>query len=276
MTINKVSSPALWLPDLPHPSKDGHKYDRGHLIVLGGVKMTGAARLVSEAGMRIGAGVCTIVSAMQARDIYLKGAPHVMFEPYEQLSKFPLHLKDVRRTAFVAGPGAGQDDSEILRQALLGALGTRKPAVLDADALNVFEDYPERLFGALNEGCVLTPHEGEFTRLFSGLDGSREKKAMAAARQSGAIVLLKGAQTVIAHPDGRIVLNDHSSPWLATAGAGDVLAGMIGGLLAQKMDSFMACCAASWIHGEAAIRFGPGLTAPDLVTQIPPILRDLQ
>ena len=274
MTKNVRNSPALWQPEFPHPASDGHKYDRGHLIVLGGAKMTGAARLASEAAMRIGCGVCTIVSAVSARSIYLEGAAHVMFEPYDSLGKFPLHLKEARRTAFVAGPGAGRDDEEALRQAVLGALGTKKPAVLDADALNIFEDYPERLFGALGSHCVLTPHEGEFARLFPDLEGSKEKRAVAAARQSGAIVLLKGAETVIAAPNGDVAVSDHSTPWLATAGAGDVLAGIVGGLLAQKMDGFAACCAAAWIHGEAAIRFGPGLTAPDIIAGIPGVLRD--
>lgn len=274
MTINVKNNPDLWQPQFPRPANDGHKYDRGHLIVLGGARMTGAARLTSEAAMRIGCGVCTVVSAASARGIYLEGAAHVMFEPYEQLNKFPLHLKEARRTAFVAGPGAGRDDDEALRQAVLGALGTKKPAVLDADALNIFEDYPERLFGALDSHCVLTPHEGEFSRLFPDLEGSKEKRAVAAARQSGAIVMLKGAETVIAAPNGVVTVNDHSTPWLATAGAGDVLAGMVGGLLAQKMDGFMACCAAAWIHGESAIRFGPGLTAPDIIAGIPGVLRD--
>lgn len=272
--MNEENNPNIWLPHLPKPAMDGHKYDRGHLIVLGGADMTGAARLVSEAGMRMGCGVCTIVSSPAVKDIYLKGVPHVMFEPCENLGKFPLHLKDARRTAFVAGPGAGRKDDEALRQAVLGALGTKKAAVLDADALNIFEDYPERLFNALGGHCMLTPHEGEFSRLFPALEGSKEKRAAAAARQSGAIVLLKGAETVIASPDGRIVVNDHASPWLATAGAGDVLAGMAGSLMAQKMDSFMAGCAAVWMHGEAALRFGPGLTAPDIIAGIPGILRD--
>ncbi|QQG35286.1 MAG: NAD(P)H-hydrate dehydratase [Micavibrio aeruginosavorus] len=269
------NDPDLWQGELPRPAQDGHKYDRGHLIVLGGVDMTGAARLTSEAAMRIGCGVCTIVSAPECKDIYLKGAPHVLFEPYEQLRKFPLHLKDSRRTAFVMGPGAGQHEDEALRQAVLGAVATRKPAVLDADALNVFADYPERLFSALNEHCVLTPHEGEFARLFPDLDGSREKRAAAAARQSGAVVLLKGAQTVIATPQGDLVVNDHASPWLATAGAGDVLAGMVGGLMAQGMDVPMAAAAAVWMHGEAALRYGPGLTAPDIIQELRGVLADL-
>lgn len=270
----KINSPDLWEEHLPRPSRDGHKYDRGQLIVLGGVDMTGAARLASEAAMRIGCGVCTIVSESSTKEIYLKGAAHVMFEPYEQLRKFPMHMKDARRKAAVMGPGAGENDEEALRQAVLGVAATGKPLVLDADALNVFEDQGDRLFKALNPAAVLTPHEGEFARLFPDLSGSREKRAAAAAKRAGAVVLLKGAETVIAHPEDGIVTNDHASPWLATAGAGDVLAGMIGGLLAQGMPTFMASMAAVWMHGEAALRFGPGLTSPDIIEGIPGILRD--
>ena len=273
MKICQKNSPEIWRDILPWPTPGGHKYDRGHLIVLGGVSMTGAARLAAEAGMRAGAGVCTIVSAMKAREIYLKGAPHVMFEPYRRLADFARHLDDPRRTAVVMGPGAGRDRA--LRRAVMSALKTGKPAVLDADALSVFEGAPDKLLEALHPACVLTPHEGEFARLFPDLTaGDRVRRAVAAAGRAGCVVVLKGAETVIAGPDGRVVVNDHASPWLATAGTGDVLAGIIGGLLAQGMDCFLAACAGVWIHGEAAIRFGPGLTAPDVVAGIPAVLRD--
>ncbi len=276
MTKDEGNSPALWREVLPLPQAGGHKFDRGHLIVLGGVSMTGAARLAAEAGMRAGAGVCTIVSAGSTREIYLKGAPHVMFEPYRRLGAFARHLADPRRTAVVMGPGAGRERA--LRRAVLAALKTGKPAVLDADALNVFEGAGDKLFKALHAQCVLTPHEGEFARLFSDLAADttaegRVQRAVAAARRAGCVVLLKGAQTVIAAPDGRVVVNDHATPWLATAGAGDVLAGLIGGFLAQGVDSFTAACAAAWIHGEAGLRFGPGLTAPDIVAGIPAVLK---
>ncbi len=272
MSESVSNDPALWRADLRFPGPDTHKYDRGHLVVLGGTRMTGAARLASEAGMRAGAGVCTVVSSADVRDIYLKGAPHVMFEPYERLADFARHLDDPRRTAAVMGPGAGRDDDEALRQAVIGALATGKPVALDADALNVFEGCAQRLFDALHAQSVLTPHEGELARLFPGLDGSG--KAAEAARLAGAVVLLKGASTTIASPDGRTIVNTHATPWLATAGSGDVLAGIIGGFLAQGMDCFMASCAAAWIHGEAGIRFGPGLTAPDIIAGIPGVLRD--
>ena len=242
----------LWISDLPKPGRDAHKYDRGHLVILGGVDMTGAARLASEAAMRMGCGLCTIVSSIEAKNIYLSGAPHVMFESYTKLSYFSDHLNDARRTAAIMGPGAGKSNAQELRSAVLEVLKLKKPVVLDADALNVFEGKTYNLFPALHEDCVLTPHEGEFARLFPNLKGTREERSSQAAKLTGAHIVLKGPSTVIATPD-EIILNDHGAPWLATAGSGDVLAGMIGGLLAQGMAPFKACEAATWIHGEAGI-----------------------
>ncbi len=263
----------FWVSDLPKLDKDAHKYDRGHLIVLGGINMTGAARLASEAAMHMGCGLCTIVSSEEVKTIYLSGAPHVMFEPYKNLHDFPSHFSDARRTACIIGPGAGKDNAEELRTAVLGVLKLNKPVVLDADALNVFEGMVDKLFPALHGNCVLTPHEGEFSRLFPNLKGTREERAVQAAKLSGANVLLKGAETVIASPSGEIIVNDHATPWLATAGAGDVLAGIIGGLLAQGMPPFKASAAAAWVHGEAGIKLGAGLVAPDIIAAISEIMQ---
>ena len=232
--------------------------------------MTGAARLAALACMRIGAGLCTVVADSSAAHAYQCGAPHILYEP---LTDWPEHLKDSRRKAALLGPGAGQDEG--LRAKVLDSVALTPSVVLDADALTVFSGQAEDLFAALNDHCVLTPHEGEFSRLFGDMKGAREDRALAASRLSGALIVLKGAETVIACPDGRIMVNDHASPYLATAGSGDVLAGMILGLLAQGMPAFAASCAAVWIHGEAALRFGPGLVAPDIIEQIPGILREL-
>ncbi len=264
----------LWGSDLPQPMQDGNKYDRGHLIVLGGINMTGAARLASEAAMHTGCGLCTIVSSQEVKAIYLSGAPHVMFEPYKNLRNFPSHFFDAKRTACIIGPGAGKDDAEELRAAVLDILKLKKPVVLDADALNVFEGAVDKLFSALHENCVLTPHEGEFARLFPDLKGSRAERTLQAAKLTGANIVLKGAETIIATPT-HVIVNDHSAPWLATAGAGDVLAGMIGGLLAQGMSPFKACAAAVWLHGEAGIKLGAGLVAPDIIAAIPELIRPL-
>ena len=265
----------LWLSDVPKLAREGNKYDRGHLVILGGTEMTGAARLASEAAMQVGCGVCTIVSAKETKYIYLSGPPHIMFEAYKSLHDFSDHLTDSRRNACVIGPGAGRGEAEDLRHCIKNVLGFKKPTVIDADAMNVFQDRHQDLFQALHENCVLTPHEGEFARLFPFLSGTRVERVQKAAELAGAVVVLKGPETIICNPGGEMIINDHSTPLLATAGSGDVLAGMIGGFLAGGMPIFKACAAAAWIHGEAALQFGPGLTAPNIIAQIPNVLRGL-
>ena len=198
--------------------------------------------------------------------------PKLLPGPLGALSEFQSHLANEKRTGCVIGSGAGRKNEEELRQAILGVLKLKKPVVLDADSLNVFEGKAEKLFSSLHGQCVLTPHEGEFARLFPGLNGSREERAAAAARITGGIILLKGKETVVCNPAGEMVINYHSTPYLATAGSGDVLAGMIGSLLVQGMRPDMACVAAAWIHGDAAIQFGAGLTAPDIIQGIPGVL----
>ncbi|MGZ9097947.1 MAG: NAD(P)H-hydrate dehydratase [Micavibrio sp.] len=266
------NDPRFWSGLIPLPGANSHKYARGHAVILGGSRMTGAAKLASLACMRLGAGLCTIVADRAVAAVYQSGAPHVLYEP---LTDWAEHLKDPRRNAVLIGPGAGQDAANDLRAKVMTAISSSRYLVLDADALNVFAGRTTELFAALNDHCVLTPHDGEFIRLFGEMPGTREDRALAAARLSKAVVVLKGAETVIAHPDGRVVVNNHSSPYLATAGSGDVLAGMILGLLAQGMPVYEAACAAVWIHGDAALRFGPGLVAPDIIEQIPGILREL-
>ena len=274
MKFTKIK-PDIWKNALPVLQKDANKYARGHVIVLGGTDMTGAARLAAEASMRAGCGVCTIVSSEDVKAIYLEGSAHIMFESYKDLSEFPAHLSDKRRNACIMGPGAGRKKDAELRDAVTKTLHLKKSIVLDADALNVFEGRGDALFSALHAQCVLTPHEGEFARLFPDLKGSPEERAAQAAHITKAVVLLKGAETILCAPTGETIINDHSTPYLATAGSGDVLAGIIGGFLSQSMTPFMASAAASWIHGEAAILFGPGLTAPDIIANIPKVLDDI-
>ncbi|MCB9991376.1 MAG: NAD(P)H-hydrate dehydratase [Rhodospirillales bacterium] len=269
------NDPALWREKMPHPGKDGHKYSRGHLVILGGARMTGAARLASEAAMRAGAGLCTIAADREAKEIYQKGAAHILYEELRGMAGFPEHLADSKRNVGLIGPGAGLDDADGLRRAVLGVLETGKPAVLDADALSCFADDPGALHKALHEKAVLTPHDGEFARIFPSVEGVQKLgKVERAAALCPAVVLLKGADTVIAQAGRKSVINTHATPWLATAGSGDVLAGIIAGLMAQNMPAFEAACAGAWIHGEAAERKGPGLVAPDIIEEVPAVLRD--
>jgi NAD(P)H-hydrate epimerase len=263
----------LWHAALPGLAAGGNKFTRGHALVVGGGVMTGAARMAARAAARAGAGLTSIAVPERAWAVYAAALTSIMVRPLaapEQLSEL---VADSRITAMLIGPGAGID-AATSGQAL-SILGTGRPAVLDADALSVFQDRPADLFGAITGTCVLTPHDGEFRRLFA-VQGDRLHRARAAARQSGAILVLKGADTVIAAPDGRAAINANAPTTLATAGSGDVLAGIILGLLAQGMDGFLAAAAGVWMHGAAAAAFGPGLLAEDLPDQLPSVLRALQ
>ena len=257
--------PALWRERLPRPKAEGHKFDRGHLLIAGGADLTGAARLAARAGRRAGAGLATLAVPTGTTELYQQDAPGTMVRP---LTSWPDLLADSRVAAAVIGPGLGVGEGT--RRLVLQALAAGKGCVLDADALTSFASNPLTLWCA-HGSPVLTPHEGEFARLFRH-DGDRLKRARAAARESGAIIVLKGADTVVAAPDGRAAIADNAPPDLATGGAGDVLAGLIGGLLAQGMPHFEAACAAVWMHGEAAAFFGPGLVAEDLVNYLPKVL----
>jgi ADP-dependent NAD(P)H-hydrate dehydratase / NAD(P)H-hydrate epimerase len=272
-----VNSPALWRRHFPWPRLDGHKYARGHAVVLGGGRMTGAARLASVAALRTGAGLVTVACPADAFPIYAAGSPSVIVEPMRGANEFAQILGDARKNAVLLGPGAGVGAET--RAQVLAALAAGKACVLDADALTSFAESPDDLLDRLNDRCVLTPHEGEFTRLFGasvGLDSDKLSRTRAAASRSGAVVLLKGADTVVAAPDGRAVVNVNAPPDLATAGSGDVLAGVVLGLIAQGMDAFEAACAAVWTHGEAAKLVGPGLIAEDLPGALCGVLRALK
>lgn len=262
-----------WRAALPWPGEDAHKHARGRLgVVSGKANQTGAARLAARAGLRIGAGVVRILCPPDATAVIASAVEAVMVTPFG--SDDALAEAAEGMDAVVIGPAAGVTDAT---QAHVRALaGTGAALVVDADGLTVFEGWPADLFDVLDRDDVLTPHEGEFKRLFPGLlDKGREAAAQAAAGRAGAVVVLKGPATVIAAPDGRLAVNDNGVPWLATAGTGDVLAGMIGGLMAQRMDSFDAARAAVWMHAEAARGFGPGLIAEDLPDRLPQVLAAL-
>ncbi|MGD2132746.1 MAG: NAD(P)H-hydrate dehydratase [Maricaulaceae bacterium] len=267
-----VNDPALWGEAWPWPTAASHKHARGRLgVVTGGPASTGAARLAARSGLRTGAGLVTLVCPPSALLVAATASTAVMTEAFD--SAAALGARAAGFDAMVIGPAAGVSDAT--RANVEAALRAGPACVLDADALTVFKDEPEALFTLLGTGSaprhVLTPHVGEFRRLFADLDPLDDKLAAvrAAAAQAGAVVLLKGADTVIAAPDGRAVVNVHASPFLATAGAGDVLAGIVGGALAQGLSAFDAACAAAWLHGDAALRLGPGLIAEDLCETLP-------
>ena len=269
------NGPELWLPRFPWPTAASHKHARGRLIVISGEAWsTGAARLSARAGLRIGAGLVTLLSPPDSLMVNAAHLEAVMLAPFETDLELEQMAADV--DAAVIGPAAGVTETTLLNVLALARTGAA--LVIDADAITIFRDDPEELFSVLDRDDVLTPHPGEFERLFPNLLKSSPERITAArlaAERAGAVVLLKGADTVIAAPDGRAAVNAHGSPWLATAGSGDVLAGFIAGLIAQGMESFEAACTGAWIHSEAAELHGPGLIAEDLPGLAPAVLRRL-
>jgi ADP-dependent NAD(P)H-hydrate dehydratase / NAD(P)H-hydrate epimerase len=249
------NEPGLWT--LPALATDAHKYARGHVTILGGAEMTGAARLAADAARRAGAGLVTIAAA-GAASVYRAGSPGTL------VSEAPLIdlLADRRRMVWVCGPGLGSAAARSLWPELIGAGRT---VVGDADVFTAFAGEPDAFRGA----AVLTPHAGEFARAFGEAGADRLAAVRGAAARTNAVVLLKGADTIVARPDGMVAINASAPPWLATAGAGDVLAGVIAGLLAQGLSAWDAASAGAWLHGRAAAEVGPGLIAEDLASALP-------
>ena len=264
--------PQQWRKDLPLPQFTANKYTRGHALLIGGYPMTGAARMAARAAARAGAGLTTIAVPEQSLPIYAAALTSIMVYPLTTDADLGRLLADPRYTGCLIGPGAGASDST--RARALRMLASGKAVLIDADAITAFAAHPEELFAAIKQACVITPHEGEFKRLFS-CGGDKLSRARLAAKESGAVIVLKGSDTIVAAPDGRAAINSNAPPTLATAGSGDVLGGLILGLLAQGMEAFAAACAAVWMHGAAAAAFGPGLLAEDLPDLIPGVLRQL-
>ena len=263
--------PDLWRHLLAAPSLESHKYSRGQVLVRGGA-MAGAGRLAARGAARAGAGMVTLAGPTD-QDHWRWGLPDAVVARAIAPADFGDAVADRKVAAAVVGPGNGVDDA--CREAVLAALASAKPVVLDADALTVMAAQPTTLFSAIDGPCVLTPHAAEFGRLFGQAGRDKMAAVRAAAAQSGAVVMLKGGDTVIASPGGRVVLNANAPAWLATAGVGDVLAGIVGALLAQGMPAFEAACAGAWIHGAAAAEVGAYLIADDLPDAIPGVMANL-
>ncbi|MFV0296871.1 MAG: NAD(P)H-hydrate dehydratase [Hyphomicrobiaceae bacterium] len=273
-----ANAPALWQRHVPRPSLEGHKYTRGHAIVVsGGIEMSGAARLAARGALRAGAGLATIASPPDALQAHASQLNAILLKSCAGADALSAILNDPRFNAIAIGPGLGVGDeaARMVQTVLRSGAGT----VLDADAITVSAADPQGLFEAIaaqpSRPVVLTPHEGEFKRLFPGLSGSKLQRARQAAAMAGAVVVLKGPDTVIATPDGHAAINENAPPTLATAGSGDVLAGFVTGLLAQAMPAFEAAAAAVWLHGACAHHAGPGLISEDLPELLPRVLAAL-
>ena len=274
-----ANSPSLWSKFLPRPEASGHKYDRGHtLVVSGGATRTGAARLAARAALRIGSGLVTVASPPEALGVNAAHLTAVMLRGCDGPEGLHAILADERFNTLILGPALGVHAGT--RAMVTVAVHARRNLVLDADALTSFEGLASELHGVFAAPTVLTPHSGEFVRLFKGhadlLDPpSKLERARRAAAYTGAVVVFKGADTVIAAPDGRAAINENGTAYLATAGTGDTLCGIVGGLMAQHMPAFEAACAGVWIHAEAGVAFGPGLISEDLAEMVPGVLRRL-
>ncbi len=267
------NSPKHWLKELPHPVSDDHKFKRGSTLIVGGSPMTGASRLAAKSAARIGSGLVTITVPSEALPLYASDDPSFIIKPYKNFNEIFDLFEDERFTSILIGPGCGLN--QITKDVVQKALGQEKPVVLDADALTVFKDCRADLIGA-EKACalILTPHEGEFSRLFK-YKGDKLQRCRTAAEESDAVILLKGYDTVIANPNAETIINNNAPANLATAGAGDVLSGIIAGLLAQGMDPFLSAASAAWLHGKAAAGFGMGLIASDIPELIPNVLIEL-
>ncbi|MEM8700563.1 MAG: NAD(P)H-hydrate dehydratase [Pseudomonadota bacterium] len=272
-----TNAPDLWIGAWPVPTADGHKYSKGHAVVFGGpMSVTGAARLSAGAALRAGAGLVTLATPPDALMVNACHLTAVMLKKVADAATIEAFLADERLNALLIGPGfgVGQQTQELVLQ----LLNIGRALVLDADALTSFAEDPGGLFSETRKSSapvVMTPHEGEFSRLFPEIRGDKLLRARQAAALSGTTVILKGPDTVIASPDGRAAINSNAPPWLATAGSGDILAGIVTGLLAQTVPAFEAACQAVWLHGDAGKRLGPGLIAEDLAAALRPAIASL-
>lgn len=266
------NGPGPWLDAYPWPAPESYKYTRGEVLILGGAAKTGASRMTALAASRAGAGMVTLAAPKEVWSIDATALTNAIVRSFDGAAGWLTVLTDQRCSAIAIGPGAGVDG--FTREYVLAALATKRATVLDADALTAFAEAPEDLFRAIAGACVITPHAGEFIRLFS-VEGDKLERTRAAAKQSGAVVVFKGPDTVIASPDGRAIINANAPAQLATGGSGDVLTGFVAALLAQGLPAFEAAAAAVWLHGAAATEYGSGLVADDLPGALPRVLQQL-
>jgi len=272
------NDPALWRHLLRWPEPGDHKYSRGHALIAGGAIMTGAARLAAKAAQRSGSGIVTLASPQDAQTVYKVTLESVVIRPFRDTSGLRELAEEPRNNAFLIGPGAGLTGQ--LRERVIALLKLGKPVVVDADAISVFEGGPDLLIDAVQGPCVLTPHLGEFRRIFPDLSPNaagpnKTEAALSAAKRANAVIVLKGFDTVIASPDGRCVINTNATPALATAGSGDVLSGIAVSLLAQGLPPFEAAAAAVWIHADSGKSPAFGLIPEDMIGNLPSVLQDL-
>jgi NAD(P)H-hydrate epimerase len=272
----RVNGAPVWRSALPLPSASDHKYSRGHTLVVGGHAMPGATRLASRAARRIGVGMLTVAAPREAHPFYLSDQPGLIVRPMENAEDLAALLEDKRITAILVG--SGLPPSAETRGLVETAIRSGRPVVIDGGGLTAFAGDPSGLARLGRADIVLTPHAGEFARLFPNLDRVRDKvsRARDAARECRCTLVLKGADTVIASPGSAGAINMDAPAWLATAGSGDVLAGLVAGLLGQGAGPFEAAAAAVSLHGMAGAAFGPGLIAEDLPELIPEVLRGLE
>ncbi len=274
------NKPKFWIEKIPYPKESDHKYSRGQVAVLGGEIMTGAACLSADAAAKIGAGLVTIIAKKNSLPIYKCFKPYIIARDDMDMKAFVQNAKLKGRVCPIIGPGLGDKDYRFVRSIILLLLLEQDiPMIIDADGLNAFEGRMPELLSKLHKNVILTPHDGEFKRMFPNLakllDSDREQAIIDAANLSNAVIVLKGSKTIIATKGRDIIVNNNASTYLATAGSGDVLSGVLGGLLTQGMSAFDAACAGVWMHGRASQIIGAGLVASDLIEEIPKVLKEM-
>jgi NAD(P)H-hydrate epimerase len=274
----KINSLALWLNNFPWKKKKDHKYSRGKLIIFGSqLNMTGSTILSAEAALRVGTGSVKIICSKKTLPIYSSKFPSVLKEEINTLFSLKKLIVKEKNSIFLIGPGAGVNQLTKKRTKLI--LKNSKYAVIDADALTCFKNNPKELYGLLDKNKIITPHIKEFHTIFPMINKkiTNYEKIFKASKICKCNIVLKGANTLISSSAENIVLNKHTSSELAVIGSGDVLSGLIASLVGKnKLTPFLACCAAVWIHGDIAKKFGPGLIAEDIVKNIPNVLKKLK